>query len=77
MIAAKDHEDRVVAADRADDVGQLGAVDRFGQRLRLAGIGSQHDELLDGLDASEELGDGAPERSRLPAGRGASAPGRR
>ena len=77
VISSKDDEDRIVAADRADDVGHLGAVERNGQRLRLSRIGSQHDELMNRLHASEELGDGAPKRNLAPAGRGASAPGLR
>ena len=61
LIAAADHEDGVVAADRADDLRQPRAVDRLGQRLRLRRLGPQDDELLDDVELPQRSGDGAPE----------------
>ena len=49
--AARDHENRVVAGDRADRLGQPRAIERLGQRLRLAAAGPDDDELLDAFDA--------------------------
>src|SRR5258708_12580563 len=62
-VAAADHEDVVVAADRADHLRQAGAVDRFGERLRLRRLGPQHDKLLDDVELPQEAGDGALEDS--------------
>src|SRR5258708_36139434 len=62
-VAAADHEDVVVAADRADHLRQAGAVYRFGERLRLRRFGPQHDELLDDVEFPEEARDGALEHS--------------
>src|SRR6476469_3414157 len=55
-IAAADDEDRVLAADRADDVGKTGAIDRLGERLRLRILGPQHHQLLDGVEAPQRSG---------------------
>ena len=52
---ASDDQDRIVPRQRAYDLGQLGAVDRHGQNLRLARSRPQHDELLDALHARQEL----------------------
>jgi len=60
--AACDHENRVVAADRPDDLRQLRAVERDGQGLRLAAARPDDDELLNTLDAAQELGGGPLER---------------
>src|SRR5262245_25030751 len=54
--APRDDEDGVVAADRAHFLGQLRAVNRLGQRLRLAAAGPDDDELLDALHAAQEGG---------------------
>ena len=43
---ATDHENRVVACDRANDIGQARAVERQPQQLRLARPGLHHHELL-------------------------------
>ena len=59
---ARDHENRVVAGDRADRFRQLRAIERVGQRLRLAAARADDDELLDALDAAQELGGRALER---------------
>ena len=70
-------ENRVVAGDRADRLRQLRAVERLGERLRLAAAGADDDELLHALDAAQELGGGALERGRARSrGSCASAPGR-
>ena len=58
-FTAADDQDRVVAANRADDVRDADAVERNGQRLGLSGIGPQHDKLLHRLESSKELGDSA------------------
>src|SRR5438552_2290735 len=52
----------IAARDRADRFGQLRAVERDRERLRLADAGADDDELLDAIDPSEELGRGALER---------------
>ena len=52
-VVARNHEDGVVAGNRADGFGKLGPVDRQRERLRLARAGAQHDELLHAIDASE------------------------
>ena len=57
--------------------GSAGAVERLGQRLRLARPGADDDELLHALDAAEKLGGGALERRRAPSpGLDVSTPGR-
>src|SRR5262249_31688006 len=61
-LAAADHENRVLAADRADDIGQLGPIDRLGERRRLRRLGPEHDELLDDVEPLERPRDGPPER---------------
>ena len=57
--AAGDDEDRVVAADGADGLTQLRAVERDGERLGLADARADDDELLHLIDAPEERGGGA------------------
>ena len=42
--------------------GEAGAVERLGERLRLAPAGADDDELLHAIDAAQELGGGALER---------------
>ena len=76
-------EDRVVAGDGADDLGQAGAVDRAGQELRRARRGAQHDQVAAGVGAGEQLaqqpdqpGRGRPRR-RAAAGRRPRGSGRR
>src|SRR5262249_46234712 len=54
--AAGDDENRVVAGDRPDRVGQLCAIERQRERLRLADAGADDDELLHAIDAAQELG---------------------
>src|SRR6478735_2066771 len=46
-----------VSGDGPDRLGELGAVEGFGERLRLTTPGAQHDELLHALDAAQEFGD--------------------
>ena len=53
---ARDHQHGVVARDGAEDVGELGLVDRRGEELGGAGRGAQHDEVGAGLGADEQLG---------------------
>ena len=48
---ATDDEDGVVAGDGADHVGQLRAIDRNREQLRLPWPGLDHDELLRHVDA--------------------------
>ena len=62
--AARDDEDRVVAGDGADGLGQARAVERLGQRLRLAAAGPHDEELLDALDPAQKLGGRALERGQ-------------
>src|SRR5262249_24619112 len=57
--AARDDEDGVVAGDRADGFLQAGAIERLGQRLRLAASGADDDELLNAIDAADEVAGGA------------------
>src|SRR3954452_10623493 len=42
---ARDHEDRVLAGDRPEDVRMPGAVDLLGERLREAGRGRDQAEV--------------------------------
>src|SRR5436190_18259283 len=51
--AAADHENRVVARNRADDLGQTRAIDRHCQRLGQPRVGLQHDQLVDDVVAAE------------------------
>ena len=60
--AARDHENRIVAADGAHDLRQPGAIERKGECLRLARPGPNDHELLDAVDRMDELGRGALER---------------
>ena len=53
--AAGDDQNRVVAGDGADRLGEPRAVERFGERLRLAAAGADDHELLDALDVADEL----------------------
>ena len=41
-----DHEDGVLAGNRADRLRQARAVDRFGQGLRITSVRFQHDQLI-------------------------------
>ena len=59
---ARDDQNRVVAGDGADRLGEARAVERLGQRLRLAAAGADDDQLLHALDLLQELGGGALER---------------
>ena len=52
---AADDQDGVVAGDGAEDVGELGLVERRGEELRGTGRGAQHDEVGAGLGADEQL----------------------
>src|SRR5262249_14688163 len=60
--AAGDHEDRVVAGDRPYHFGQRRAVERLGERLRLATARADDDELLDALDTAQKFTGGALEQ---------------
>src|SRR5262249_16207248 len=60
--AARDDENRVVSRDRADHLGQLRAIERFGERLRLGAARADDDELLDALDPADELVGGPLQR---------------
>src|SRR5580765_1162286 len=62
LAVASDDEDGVVSGNRADGFDQLRAVERLGQRLRLAAASAEHDELLDALDAPQKRRGGALER---------------
>src|SRR5205814_9109796 len=53
---ARDDENRVVAGDRADRFGELRAIDRERERLRLPDAGSDDDQLLNALGAPQEFG---------------------
>jgi hypothetical protein len=53
---AADDQERVVAGDGAEDVTQVGLVERGGQELCGAGRGAEHDEVGARLRADEELG---------------------
>src|SRR6266540_510484 len=66
---ARDDKNRVVAADGADGFGELRAVDRDRQRLRLAGAGADDDELLDPFHAAKKRGGGTLERRQRRGGR--------
>ena len=59
-----------------DDLGEPRAVERDGQRLRLAGAGPDDDQLLHPFDAPQELRGGALERRQRRFRAVASAPGR-
>src|SRR5688500_17913810 len=61
---AADEEDRVVAADRAEDVAPALPVERRGDGLGAAGDGAQHDQLADAVDGGEELREERVERRR-------------
>ena len=63
----RDQQYRVVARDRPHDLRQLGPIDGQRQRLRSAGIGPQHQQLLHLIDAPQVLPHRAPDR-RLGAG---------
>ena len=52
---AADHQHGVVAGDGAEDVGQLGLVERGGEELRGARRGPQDDQVGAGLGADEQL----------------------
>src|SRR5260221_8160661 len=60
-IAAANHEDGVLAADRADHFRQPRPVDGFGQRLRLRRLGAQDDELLHHVELAQGAGHDTPE----------------
>src|SRR6266851_8355559 len=62
--AARDHENRVVARNRADRFRQPRAIERFGQCLRLPAAGPDDDELLDAFHAAQELGRRTLERGQ-------------
>src|SRR4029077_15845009 len=72
---AGNHEDRIVAANRADRFGELRAIDGKGERLRLADAGPDDNQVLDVLDALEKLGGGALERDQRRGGADTGAPG--
>ena len=75
--AARDQQNRVVAGNRADHLREPRAIERLGQRLRLAAAGADDDELLDAVDVAQEFRGRALERGERRLGvRGASAPGR-
>ena len=75
--AARDDENRVVAGDGADGLGQPRTIERLGQRLRLAAAGPHHEQLLDALDAAAETRrPRARARVSAVSGFDVSAPGR-
>ena len=77
LAVAADDEDRVVAGNRADRFVELGAIERLGQRLRLAASGAEHDELLHAFDTAQERRRGALERrARQSRDSSPSRPGR-
>ena len=65
IVPAADHENRVVAADRADHGRHARVIERDGERLRLARIGLQHDELLNGFGPAKEFRDGPAKNEGL------------
>ena len=71
---ARNDENRVVAADRADRFGQLRPIDGDRQRLGLSDAGADDDELLHVVDVAEELADGALERGERRFGTGGVEP---
>src|SRR5262249_3773688 len=73
--AARHHENRVVAGNRADDLGQPRTVERERDRLRLTGAGADDDELLDAVDAAQELGGGGAEGGNRGPGMGGGGAG--
>src|SRR5437773_458671 len=64
FFVARNHQDRVVAADRAHRLGQLRAVDCDRERLRLSDAGADDHELLHAVDAAQVFFRGALERSQ-------------
>src|SRR5262245_31011184 len=56
-----DHEDRVVAGNRADDLGLAGSIDGECKRLRLSRSGANHEHLLRPIDPPQEFPSGALE----------------
>src|SRR5258707_798615 len=59
VIAPADHENGVLAADRADHLRQPGGIDRFGERRRLRRFGPEHDRLLNDVEAAQGAGNHA------------------
>src|SRR5579864_2629531 len=66
---AADDEDRVLAADGADDFGPLFRVERFADRLGAAAERVEHDELTDAVDVGEEVWQQGVEARRFVFGR--------
>src|SRR5262245_6823998 len=65
-----DHQDCVVTTDRARDLGHSRTIDRDRERLRLAWIGLQYDQLLDALLRPQVFLDGSLQgRLRIAADR--------
>src|SRR5579875_3463190 len=60
-----DHEDRIVAADRPEDVRPLGGVDRRGQHHGTPGRRVEDDVVEAPFDARHELGDEAVQTARI------------
>ena len=54
VSAAADEQNRVVTGDRAGNFRELRAIDPFRQTLRLTGIGSQHEQRIDALEAAQK-----------------------
>src|SRR5947208_3756326 len=52
---ARDDENRVVAGNRADRLVESGAIERLGEHLRLSPARAHDDQLLDALDAAQEV----------------------
>src|SRR6266542_1934431 len=56
--AAANHQDRIVAGNRADDLRQPRAIDGDGQRLCLPCVRLQNDQLIDDVVAAEVIVNG-------------------
>ena len=55
FLGGDDHENGVVSGDRADDLGKIRRVDRFGSRVGAAAERLDHDDVFCGLDAEDRL----------------------
>src|ERR1044072_8743561 len=62
--AARDDEDGVVGGTSTDRLGEASALEPLRQRLGLTAAGADDHQLLDAIDAAQELGSGALERDQ-------------
>src|SRR5579871_165126 len=54
-------ENRVIAGNRARNLGEPGSIDPLGHALRLAPVGANDDERVHPLDAADERGERPPQ----------------